>query len=206
MQRGADLRSRRNHGARNVGFANLTQPDGKTAYYTIRRAEYPWEKMVVSRLSRGHWSPPEDLPFSGTYFDTDAFVSLEGRTLSRATGRSISIAIARAALALGISTVRAVAGRATRHPRTSAAHRSVERSLRDGARRGKFAPAWNLGPLVNTAADEYHPMLRADQNRLHFVRQEVNPPGDSQFYVADARCVFCAFAKRKILETTGAAF
>jgi hypothetical protein len=59
-----------------------------------------------------------------------------------------------------------------------------------GRVRGKFAPAWNLGPLVNTAADEYHPMLRADQDRLYLVRQEVNPPGDSQFFcVADARCV-----------------
>jgi hypothetical protein len=42
---------------------------------------------------------------------------------------------------------------------------------------------------VNTAADEYHPTLRADQNRLYFVRQAINPPSDSQFYVADARCV-----------------
>jgi len=42
---------------------------------------------------------------------------------------------------------------------------------------------------VNTAADEYHPTLRGDQNRLYFVRQAINPLGDSQFYVADARCV-----------------
>ena len=45
--------------------------------------------------------------------------------------------------------------------------------------RGKFTPAWNLGPLVNTAADEYHPTLRVDQNRLYFVRQAINPSGDS---------------------------
>jgi hypothetical protein len=53
--------------------------------------------------------------------------------------------------------------------------------------RGKFASAWNLGPLANTAADEYHPTLRGE--RLYFVRQVVNPPGDSQFYSVDARCV-----------------
>jgi len=34
---------------------------------------------------------------------------------------------------------------------------------------------------VNTAADEYHPTLRGDQNRLYFVRQAIDPPGDSQF-------------------------
>jgi len=37
--------------------------------------------------------------------------------------------------------------------------------------------------------DESHPALRGDQNRLYFVRQSVNPSGDSQFYVADARCI-----------------
>jgi len=151
-------------------------------------------------------------------------VSLDGRTLalfirpSRATGRSISIAIAQAALAPGISTVRAVAARVrgTREPRPGRQYRRLgiqpvahavaharrrprlciqppHGQLSDlyttGRVRGKFAPAWNLGPLVNTTADEYHPMLRADQNRLYFVRQEVNPPGDSQFYVADARCL-----------------
>jgi LytTr DNA-binding domain-containing protein len=34
--------------------------------------------------------------------------------------------------------------------------------------RGKFAPAWNLGSLVNTVVDD-HPTLRVDQHRLHFV-------------------------------------
>jgi Tol biopolymer transport system component len=36
---------------------------------------------------------------------------------------------------------------------------------------GEWSPARNLGPAVNSAADEYHPTLSRDGRRLYFVRR-----------------------------------
>ena len=41
--------------------------------------------------------------------------------------------------------------------------------------RGVWTPAKNLGPGVNTAADEYHPTLSHDGRQLYFVRRGPNP-------------------------------
>lgn len=43
--------------------------------------------------------------------------------------------------------------------------------------RGEWRAAENLGPAVNTAADEYHPTLSRDGRRLYFVRRS-SRPGD----------------------------
>ena len=51
---------------------------------------------------------------------------------------------------------------------------------------GAWTPARNLGPLVNTAADEYHPTLTRNRQELYFVRR-IPQPGD--FYVIDARAL-----------------
>ena len=43
---------------------------------------------------------------------------------------------------------------------------------------GEWSPARNLGPAVNTAADEYHPTLSRDRRSLWFVRRTHPTPGD----------------------------
>jgi hypothetical protein len=240
--------------------------DGKTAFYSTRNPVWPWEQLVVSRLVRGHWTAPEILPFSGTYFDTDAFVSSDGRTLYFCSDRPVEAGGA-VKEDFDIWAVRITKdgfgapyhlGAEINTPTFSELYPTITRdgtlyfnsdrpggfgawdiyaakSCGDGyeapenlgpgintadweynpsltadgntivfasnrptgqasdmytsrRERGKFAPAWNLGPLANTEADEYHPTLRG--NRLYFVRQVVNPaPGDSQFYSVDSRCV-----------------
>jgi hypothetical protein len=40
--------------------------------------------------------------------------------------------------------------------------------------KGEWTPARNLGPLVNTASDEYHPTLSRDRRELFFVRRIPN--------------------------------
>ena len=49
---------------------------------------------------------------------------------------------------------------------------------------GAWTPARNLGPLVNTAFDEYHPTLSRDRRELFFVRRV--PPARGNFYHVDA--------------------
>jgi Tol biopolymer transport system component len=48
--------------------------------------------------------------------------------------------------------------------------------------RGEWTQARNLGPPVNTAADEYHPTLSPDGKYLYFVRRTYAPWVDGDFY------------------------
>jgi Tol biopolymer transport system component len=47
---------------------------------------------------------------------------------------------------------------------------------------GAWTPARNLGPGVNTAADEYHPTVSRRENRLYFIRRTYRPWVDGDFY------------------------
>ena len=47
-------------------------------------------------------------------------------------------------------------------------------------RDGDWTPAVNLGPLVNTAADEFHPTIARDRRTLYFVRRGP-PPARGDF-------------------------
>lgn len=53
---------------------------------------------------------------------------------------------------------------------------------------GEWSPAQNLGPSVNTAADEYHPTLSRNRNTLYFVRRggARGPQGDFFRIATDA--------------------
>jgi hypothetical protein len=51
-------------------------------------------------------------------------------------------------------------------------------------KRGEWTPARNLGPLVNTAADEYHPTLSRNRRELFFVRRI---PARGNFYHIETR-------------------
>jgi hypothetical protein len=51
---------------------------------------------------------------------------------------------------------------------------------------GAWTPARNLGPLVNTAADEYHPTLSRDRRTLWFVRRG---PARGDFYQIATRAL-----------------
>jgi hypothetical protein len=45
-------------------------------------------------------------------------------------------------------------------------------------RHGQWSAARNLGPVVNTAADEYHPTVSRDRRTLYFVRRAFPDTGD----------------------------
>ena len=50
--------------------------------------------------------------------------------------------------------------------------------------KGEWSAATNLGPLVNTAADEYHPTLSRNRQSLYFVRRV---PQKGNFYVISTK-------------------
>lgn len=52
---------------------------------------------------------------------------------------------------------------------------------------GAWTPARNLGPLVNSAADEYHPTLSRNGRELYFVRRDAVNGRRGDFYVVGTR-------------------
>lgn len=54
---------------------------------------------------------------------------------------------------------------------------------------GEWTPARNLGPLVNSAADEYHPTLSRNGRDLYFVRRDARIGRAGDFYRIDAAAV-----------------
>jgi Tol biopolymer transport system component len=53
----------------------------------------------------------------------------------------------------------------------------------------RFLPSRDLGPEVNTAADEYTPVLSADLRRLYFSRQTRGPGDTSDAQVVETTCL-----------------
>jgi hypothetical protein len=72
-------------------FASTFTPDGRTVAFTKFSPPRPMT-LMTSSFRDGHWTPPETLPFSGTYRDLDPAFSPDGSRLyfssARPTGPS----------------------------------------------------------------------------------------------------------------------
>ena len=171
--------------------------DGKTAYFRVSLDAYPWERLVSSRREGGRWAPAETLPFSGTYNDTDVFLTEDGRTLYFSTDRPVNAgepikddfdvwAVDREGAGWGAPYhLGAEINTPTFHelyPSLSRDGTIYFNSNRPGGlgewdiyraratcvhARG-FAAAENLGPAVNSAAWEYNPWISPDGRFLVF--------------------------------------
>jgi Tol biopolymer transport system component len=53
-------------------------PDGKTVYFSQGASRYA---IVYSENQNGHWQKPKLASFSGLWYDTDPFISLDGQRL-----------------------------------------------------------------------------------------------------------------------------
>lgn len=56
-------------------------PDGETLYYMVTDRAFTHMTIVRSTLRTDGWNPPEIAPFSGTWNDSDPFLSPDGRRL-----------------------------------------------------------------------------------------------------------------------------
>jgi hypothetical protein len=243
--------------------------DQKTAYFSVGADTWPYDTLYSSHLVNGHWTAGEIMPFSGTYFDTDSFLSPDGQTFYFSSDRPVEPggavkddfdiwAVHRTATGWGepfhlgpevnTPTFHELYPSVThdgtiyfnsnrpggfgewdiyRAPHTRRGFGPAENlgpevnttdweynpwispdghilvfaslnrpggyglgDLYGSVRLGnRFAPAKNLGPGVNTAADEYHPTVADDLRHLYFVRQTYNPGDTSDLYVTDPRCI-----------------
>ncbi|MCE9669737.1 Xaa-Pro aminopeptidase [Myxococcus stipitatus] len=64
--------------------------DGNTAYYHVDLAEEPYQALFVTHKVNGHWIPGQIVPFSGTFQDSDPFVTPDGNTVYFSSARPVS--------------------------------------------------------------------------------------------------------------------
>ncbi|MBN8472434.1 PD40 domain-containing protein [Corallococcus exiguus] len=108
--------------------------DGKTAYYHVDSDTPPYQAIYVTQLRNGHWGPGEVVSFSGTYKDSDPFLSPDGQSLF-------------------YSSTRPANGGAER-PDTDL---WVVHRVRNG-----WGTPEHLGPLVNSPREELYPSVTRD--------------------------------------------
>jgi Tol biopolymer transport system component len=135
---------------------NLT-PDGQRVYFARSRVWFPASRIAaifqVDRTASG-WSEVVPAAFSRGFSDVDPFVSRDGRSIV-------------------FSSMRPVDGR----PRKDFDLWSVR------VHGGGFTPAVNLGPAINSDADELYPSM-ADDGTLYFGSERGRGAGGWDLYRA----------------------
>lgn len=64
--------------------------DGNTAYYHVDAAEAPFQAIYVTHKVNGHFTPGQLVSFSGTYLDSDPFLSPDGESLFFSSTRPVT--------------------------------------------------------------------------------------------------------------------
>lgn len=136
------------------GHAELT-PDGREVYYTIYNRGFSFDTIVVSRFQSGRWTTPEVAPFSGRWNDVGLGLSPDGRRLFFSSSRPREQDPSRTDLDLWV----------------------VERTGTG------WSEPRNLGPGVNSPADDYTPSVTAD-GTLYFCSTRPGGHGGYDIYLA----------------------
>jgi len=113
-------------------------PDGKTLYFLKNTPDFGHWTICVSEFRNGKLSPPEVAPFSGQYSDADPFISPDG------------------SMFFFIST----------RPIDTAKKQDLDIWMMEKTATGWSEPK-NLGPTVNSPANEWFPTTAANGN-LYF--------------------------------------
>src|SRR5262245_37927904 len=163
-------------------------PDGRTLYFVKSTPQFTDWKIYVTQLEDGRWSTPRIAPFSGKQRDADPFVSADGKALYFISDRSPD---GKPKEDMDIWVMERAANGAWGEPRNlgapvnSTGSEWLPRLTASGtlyfgsdrpgglgktdlyrARRagGTFAAPENLGPAVNSAAEEYEGAIAPDES------------------------------------------
>lgn len=167
-------------------------PDGITLYYLKASPNFSYWTMVSSAFRNGRWQAPAVVPWSGQYRDADPFLTPDGQHLYFISDRPVD-GKAKEDLDIWVVDRQGSGWSAPRHldapvnspgnewfPTLAADGTIYFGSDREGGlgktdlyrcRRagGAYGPAENLGPNVNSAFDEFEPLINADQTLLIFM-------------------------------------
>ncbi|HYV19466.1 MAG TPA: hypothetical protein VFC25_10615 [Verrucomicrobiae bacterium] len=183
-------------------------PDGKTLYFVRSTPQFTDWKIYVSRWSDGRWTTPEMAPFSGRDRDADPYVTADGRQLFFISDRPVDGKPKEDTDIWVMSRSKGGWGE-PRHlgppvnsdgnewlPRPAANGTLYFGSDRPGglgktdlyrSRRtaSGYGPAENLGPAVNSEADEYEPCIAPDESFLVFMADgRPDAVGGGDLYIA----------------------
>lgn len=167
-------------------------PDGNTLYYLKDAPNFSFWTMVVSHLRNGKWTPAEVVPWSGQYRDADPFITPDGKRLYFISDRPVD-GTPKEDLDIWMLEKEGAGWGAPKHldapvnspgnewfPTIAADGTIYFGSDREGGlgktdlyrckRNGDaYAAAENLGPNINSKADEFEPLINADQTMLVFM-------------------------------------
>jgi len=179
-------------------------PDGATLYYLKDAPNFSFWTIVVSHFQNGSWQPPQVVPWSGQYRDADPFVTADGQRLYFISDRPVD-GTPKQDLDIWMLERQGTGWSAPKHldppvnspgdewfPTVASDGTLYFGSDREGGLGrtdlyrcrlvdGKYQPAENLGPNINTKADEFEPLINADQTMLIFMssgRAEGKGAGD----------------------------
>jgi Tol biopolymer transport system component len=167
-------------------------PDGRTFYFVKSTPSFTDWKIYVTQMTGGRWSEPKLAPFSGKYRDADPFITSDGKLLYFISDRPVD-GTKREDMDIWVMERKGSEWGEPRNlgapinspgsewlPRLAANGTLYFGSDRPGGEgstdlyraataAGKFAPPENLGPAVNSAADEYEPCIAPDESYLIFM-------------------------------------
>lgn len=167
-------------------------PDGTSLYFLKDAPNFSYWTMVVSHFRNGRWQAPELVPWSGQYRDADPFITPDGRRLYFISDRPVD-GQPREDLDIWMVERDGAGWSAPRHldapvnspgnewfPSIAADGTIYFGSDREGGLGrtdlyrcrlvdGRYQPAENLGPNVNSKFDEFEPLINADQSLLIFM-------------------------------------
>lgn len=131
-------------------------PNGNEIYYTISTPRSSFQTIVFSKkLSNGTWSAPEVASFAGEYSDLEPVFSHDGNTMYFSSNRPLN---------------------------------GMDPKDFDMWKVTRTANGWskpeNLGPVVNTEADEFYPSIARNGN-IYFTAAYPGGPGREDIYVSE---------------------
>lgn len=130
-------------------------PDGSEIFYTISTPRSTFQTIVHSKRSaKGEWSAPEIASFAGEYSDLEPAFSADGNTIYFSSNR----------------------------PTTGTGPKDFDMWKVTRTNNG-WSNAENLGPVVNTEADEFYPSI-ARNGSLYFTATYKGGPGREDIYMS----------------------
>jgi Tol biopolymer transport system component len=181
-------------------------PDGRTLYFVKSDPRFTRWTIYESHFDAGHWNAPVIAPFSGTHRDADPFVTADGEHLFFISDRPVNGRV-KADMDIwvmdrtpqGWSEPRNLgepvnSRQSEWHPSVSSTETLYFGSSRPGGlgltdlyRATSGGGEWhvdNLGAPVNTAGDEYEPMIARDESYVIFMGYRPDSLGASDLYVS----------------------
>jgi WD40-like Beta Propeller Repeat len=181
-------------------------PDGSTLYFVKSDPEFSHWSIYQSQFAAGRWSAPLIAPFSGVHRDADPFITADGQHFYFISDRPVN-GVARADTDIwvmdrtpqGWSEPRnpgepVNSAQSEWHPFLTVSGILYFGSARPGGlgltdlyRAQNHRGGWqvdDLGAPVNTASDEYEPMIAADESYLIFMAVRPAGRGASHLYLS----------------------